>query len=53
LLNVVQANVLRFLPPFLLERQHVDAVMDLLRRLTVLHTRRAASVETMAGVSAS
>jgi predicted acetylornithine/succinylornithine family transaminase len=53
LLNVVQANVLRFLPPFLLERQHVDAVMDLLRRLTVPHTRRAASVETMAGVSAS
>jgi predicted acetylornithine/succinylornithine family transaminase len=33
LLNVVQGNILRFLPPFLLERRHVDAVMDLLHRL--------------------
>jgi acetylornithine/succinyldiaminopimelate/putrescine aminotransferase len=33
MLNVVQGNVLRFLPPFLLERKHVDAVMDLLHRL--------------------
>jgi acetylornithine/succinyldiaminopimelate/putrescine aminotransferase len=53
LLNVVQANVLRFLPPFLLERQHVDSVMDLLRELIVPQSRREASVETMAGVSAS
>src|SRR5215469_7988001 len=33
LLNVTQGIVLRFLPPFLLERKHVDAVMDLLHRL--------------------
>ena len=35
LLNVTQGNVLRFLPPFLLERRHVDAVMDLLHRLVL------------------
>jgi acetylornithine/succinyldiaminopimelate/putrescine aminotransferase len=33
LLNVVQGNILRFLPPFLLERKHVDATMELLHRL--------------------
>lgn len=33
LLNVVQGNVLRFLPPFLIERAHVDEAMDLLSRL--------------------
>ena len=33
LLNLVQGNVLRFLPPFLLERGHVDVAMDLLEEL--------------------
>lgn len=33
LLNAVQGNIMRFLPSFLLERQHVDLTMDLLRRL--------------------
>jgi acetylornithine/succinyldiaminopimelate/putrescine aminotransferase len=33
MLNVVQGNVLRFLPSFLLERPHVDITMDLLRTL--------------------
>jgi len=33
LLNFVQGNVLRLLPPFLLQREHVDRVMELLRRL--------------------
>ncbi len=33
MLNVVQGNVLRFLPSFLLERQHVDVAAELLRRL--------------------
>src|SRR5215469_2879977 len=47
LLNVVQGNVLRFLPPFLLERQHVDAVMDLLHRL-LLPEGRAQATEAMA-----
>ncbi len=31
LFNVVQGNVMRFLPSFLLERSHVDAMMDVLR----------------------
>ena len=33
LLNVVQGNVLRFLPPFLLERAHVDEAIGLLGEL--------------------
>ncbi len=33
LLNVVQGNVLRFLPSFLLERKHVDVAVDLLHEL--------------------
>ena len=33
MLNVVQGNVMRFLPSFLLERRHVDKVADLLRSL--------------------
>ncbi len=33
LCNVVQGNVMRFLPSFLLEREHVDVAAELLRRL--------------------
>ena len=44
MLNVVQGNVLRFLPPFLLERKHVDAVMDLLHRLLLPQGRLSATV---------
>ena len=33
LLNVVQGNVMRFLPPFLIERSHVDTAIDLLETL--------------------
>ncbi len=33
LLNVVQGNLLRFLPPFLIEREHVDVAMDMLSDL--------------------
>ena len=33
LLNLVQGNILRFLPPFLLERAHVDQAIDLLQEL--------------------
>lgn len=33
LLNLVQGNVLRFLPPFLLERTHVDQTCSLLEEL--------------------
>lgn len=48
LLNVVQGNVLRFLPPFLLEREHVDQVMEFLHR-TLGSGRR---VETLAAANA-
>jgi acetylornithine/N-succinyldiaminopimelate aminotransferase len=33
MLNVVQGNVLRFLPSFLLERKHVDVAIELIARL--------------------
>jgi acetylornithine/N-succinyldiaminopimelate aminotransferase len=33
MLNVVQGNVLRFLPSFLLKREHVDIAMDLLHSM--------------------
>ena len=33
MLNVVQGNVLRFLPSFLLERKHVDVAIDLISRI--------------------
>jgi acetylornithine/succinyldiaminopimelate/putrescine aminotransferase len=50
LLNVVQGNVLRFLPPFLLERRHVDAVMDLLHRM-LRDGRATPAPEAMAAAS--
>ena len=33
MLNFVQGNVMRFLPAFLLERQHVDAMLEVVRPL--------------------
>ena len=33
MLNSVQGNVMRFLPSFLLQREHVDVAMELLHRL--------------------
>ena len=33
MLNVVQGNVLRFLPSFLLERKHVDVAIDVITRI--------------------
>ena len=33
MLNMVQGNVMRFLPSFLLQREHVDVAMELLHRL--------------------
>ncbi|HTV09786.1 MAG TPA: acetylornithine transaminase [Candidatus Aquilonibacter sp.] len=53
MLNVVQGNVLRFLPPFLLERQHVDATMELLRRLLPARGRSVPTVEAMAAATVS
>ena len=52
MLNVVQGNVLRFLPPFLLERKHVDAVMDLLHRMLLTEGRVSQATEAMAAASA-
>jgi acetylornithine/succinyldiaminopimelate/putrescine aminotransferase len=52
LLNVVQGNVLRFLPPFLLERKHVDAVMDLLHRMLLPERRESPATEALAAASA-
>ena len=37
MLNCVQGNVLRFLPPLILEIAHVDAALDLLRGLLAEH----------------
>jgi acetylornithine/succinyldiaminopimelate/putrescine aminotransferase len=51
LLNVVQGDVLRFLPPFLLERKHVDAVLDLLHRLLLLEGRVSPAQEAVAAAS--
>lgn len=42
LLNLVQGNVLRFLPSFLLQREHVDVGLDLLHRLLHPSTQGAA-----------
>ena len=33
MLNSVQGNVMRFLPSFLLQREHVDSAMELMQRL--------------------
>jgi 4-aminobutyrate aminotransferase-like enzyme len=51
LLNVVQGSVLRFLPPLLLERKHVDAVMDLLHRLLLPGGRSKPATEAMVAAS--
>lgn len=51
MLNVVQGNILRFLPPFLLERQHVDSVMELLHRLLVNNTAVDTHAVSMAAAS--
>ena len=47
LLNVIQGNVLRFLPPFLIDRSHVDATIDLLRELLPLAAGSARDVSSM------
>jgi acetylornithine/succinyldiaminopimelate/putrescine aminotransferase len=51
MLNVVQGNVLRLLPPFLLERKHVDAVLDLLHRLLLPQGSVRPAAQVMAGAS--
>jgi predicted acetylornithine/succinylornithine family transaminase len=51
MLNVVQGNILRFLPPFLLERQHVDSVLELLHRLLVQNAAGDPDAVSMAAAS--
>ena len=45
MLNVVQGNVMRFLPSFLLEREHVDIAAELLCRL--LHAEKVEAAEPL------
>ena len=53
LLNLVQGNVLRFLPSFLLQKQHVDRAMEYLdRALGRRESPQARVAEVMAGASA-
>ena len=47
MLNVVQGNVLRFLPSFLLERKHVDVAIELISR--ILNTAGAESPTSQHG----
>ena len=53
LLNLVQGNVLRFLPSFLLEREHVGQVCGLLEELLVDQDEAETQVHEMTGVSAT
>ncbi len=52
LLNLVQGNILRFLPPFLLERSHVDQAIELLEELLAVPATEL-SVPMMAGTGAN
>ena len=45
MLNFVQGNVMRFLPSFLLERQHVDTAMEVIRPLLRKANAEAAASE--------
>ena len=53
LLNVIQGNVLRFLPPFLIHRSHVDLTIELLKELLpkVLRTEAGAPEPRFAAIA--
>jgi acetylornithine/succinyldiaminopimelate/putrescine aminotransferase len=51
MLNAVQGNVMRFLPSFLLQREHVDIAMEHLRRL--LHVPGAEVVQHVEQLAAA
>jgi acetylornithine/N-succinyldiaminopimelate aminotransferase len=51
MLNSVQGNVMRFLPSFLLQREHVDTAMEMLRKLLQVSAAEQ-HVEQLASVSA-
>ena len=50
LLNLVQGKILRFLPPFLLQKSQVDEVLDVLEQL-LAGTRTEAAEPVLAGLS--
>lgn len=52
MINIVQGNVLRFLPPLLLERHHVDTAMEILAPLLGVEKSQPHAVEALAGASA-
>ncbi len=47
LLNFVQGNVMRFLPSFLLEREHVDAMLNVVRPLLKRAEQGVATLDTV------
>lgn len=51
LLNRTHETVLRFLPPFLLAREHVDLAIDALDELLALHTSNSLRSKSLAGES--
>jgi acetylornithine/succinyldiaminopimelate/putrescine aminotransferase len=51
MINVVQGNVLRFLPSFLLQRHHVDIAIELLH--TLLRAENSTTIETASLVGAN
>jgi acetylornithine/N-succinyldiaminopimelate aminotransferase len=48
MLNLVQGNVLRFLPSFLLQREHIDIATELLHRLLRVPMQQADAAEALA-----
>jgi acetylornithine/N-succinyldiaminopimelate aminotransferase len=50
MLNLVQGNVLRFLPSFLLQREHVDITIELLHRLLRVPAQHTNQTEALAAV---
>ncbi len=53
MLNVIQGNVLRFLPPFLISRDHVDQTIELLETLLLSSAtvREAAAESRLAAIA--
>ena len=52
MLNVVQGNVIRFLPPFLLQKSHIDSTMELLHELLGASAAEKSAAKSLVGASA-
>ncbi len=52
MLNCVQGNVVRFLPPLILQVEHVDVALDVLEELLAEHAPAAVAEAPLAAVSA-